>query len=571
MQAPAVIQKPLRAPAGPPLADPTGERLREAEERYRRLVEKLPAITYIAEPGAEGGWLFVSPQIEDMLGYSAEEWQADPNLWASRLHPADRERVIAEEGNLAAPGEPAAVEYRMLARDGRVLWVRDEAVLGRQRYHGREVVVFEGLLTEVTERKELEARLRYNADHDALTGLLNRRRFEEELRRRVEGAARNGERGAVLIFDIDHFKLVNDSFGHAMGDDVLRAAARCLREELRETDVPARLGGDEFAAIICDVDGAHALSTVRDVLDRVRSSAGDAPVTASGGVVPFDGSCGLSADDVLVRADLALYEAKESGRDQVSLFDGRKHGSLAWLDRLRRAIAEDRLVLHSQPVVELSTGSVVQEELLVRMVDEEGEVVPPAAFLHVAERFGLVREIDRWVVREAVRLAASGRRVAVNVSAQSICGQELTGQLERDLRSTGADPASIVVEITETSAVANLADARRFVERVARIGAGVALDDFGTGFSSFAYLKHLPVQWLKIDMEFIRELARSRADQRIVKAIATIAEGFEMRTVAEGVEDADTLRLLRGYGIDCAQGFHLARPGPAGGAGRRSG
>ncbi len=520
-------------------------------------MEKLPAITYIAEGGPTGRWLFVSPQIETMLGYSPEEWRADPTLWAGRLHPDDRDRVLTEEAYEGLTGVVEPTEYRMVARDGRVLWVRDEAVLSPLA-DAEGGQVFEGLMTDVTERKRLEEELRHHAEHDALTGLLNRRRFEEELWRHVNV----GQRGAVLIFDLDHFKLVNDSFGHSVGDETLRAAAACLRERLQSAEALARLGGDEFAAILPGAGADEALTAVREMLAWFTDRHERPAVTASAGVALFDRGSGLSADEILVRADLALYDAKEEGRNQVSLAGAERHVNLRWVERLREALDEDRLTLYGQPIVDLATGETVHEELLLRLLDREGEVIGPSSFLLAAERFGLVREIDGWVVDRAIRMAADGRRVAANVSAQAIGDPDLAGQIQSKLAATGADPANIVIEITETSAVANLDDARRFVTKMTGIGMGVALDDFGTGFSSFAYLKHLPVQWLKIDQEFIRELPLSPADQRIVRAIATIAEGFGMRTVAEGVEAEGTEELLRSYGIDCAQGHRIAAPRP---------
>ncbi|MGH2744399.1 MAG: EAL domain-containing protein, partial [Thermoleophilaceae bacterium] len=266
--------------------------------------------------------------------------------------------------------------------------------------------------------------------------------------------------------------------------------------------------------------------------------------------------------DALVAADIALYEAKEGGRDRVAAFTGQQGQRLTWVGRVRRAIEEERLVLHSQPILELATGDVVGEELLVRMVDETGEIVPPAAFLPTAERFGLIRDIDRWVVSRALELTAAGRRVSVNLSARSVADPELTSRVEQGLEREGADPARLTFEITETAAAADMEEVRAFADRVQRLGCGLALDDFGTGFGSFIYLKHLPIRELKIDMEFVRHIADSPADRRLVQSIVMIAEALGVRTVAEGVEDAATLDLLRRYGVDLAQGWHLGAPAP---------
>jgi EAL domain-containing protein (putative c-di-GMP-specific phosphodiesterase class I) len=257
-----------------------------------------------------------------------------------------------------------------------------------------------------------------------------------------------------------------------------------------------------------------------------------------------------------------MYEAKEGGRDRVATFTGQQGQRLTWVGRIRRAIEAERLVLHSQPIVNLATGENVGEELLVRMVDEDGALVMPSAFLPTAERFGLIRDIDRWVVSRALELIAGGRRVSVNLSARSVSDPELTTRVEHGLRRAGADPSLLVFEITETAAAADMEDVRAFAERVKRLGCGLALDDFGTGFGSFIYLKHLPVTELKIDMEFVRHVSHSRADRRLVESIVMIAQALGVRTVAEGVEDEATLTLLRKYAVDFAQGWHLGAPTP---------
>jgi EAL domain-containing protein (putative c-di-GMP-specific phosphodiesterase class I) len=246
----------------------------------------------------------------------------------------------------------------------------------------------------------------------------------------------------------------------------------------------------------------------------------------------------------------------------VATFTGQQGQRLTWVGRVRRAIEKERLVLYAQPIVELAGGEQVGEELLVRMLDENGELVPPGAFLPTAERFGLIRDIDRWVVSRALELIAAGRSVSVNLSARSVSDPELTSRVEQGLGRAGADPARLTFEITETAATADMEEVRAFAERVRRLGCGLALDDFGTGFGSFIYLKHLPVCELKIDMDFVRGVRASEADRRLVQSIVMIARALGVRTVAEGVEDAATLNLLRDYGVDRAQGWHLGAPAP---------
>jgi diguanylate cyclase (GGDEF)-like protein/PAS domain S-box-containing protein len=536
----------------------SADAIEEAERRYRTLVERLPVVTYSAELGPSGRWTYVSPQIEDMTGYTADEWMADPDLWFQRLHPSDRDEVVRAEARVEREGGRLEIEYRLLRRNGEIVWVRDEATSTASRDGGAGLV--EGVLVNITEQRRAAESLRYHAEHDVLTGLVNRRRFEEELERCGGDPTCSG--GAVVIVDVDHFKFVNDSLGHEAGDAVLRAVASSLRERVGSRGLPARLGGDEFAVLLPGAGEQEARDLALSLLHAVRSRETRVPVTASAGISVFDAGPTHNPGDALVAADIALYEAKEGGRDRVATFTGQQGQRLTWVGRVRNAIEDERLVLHSQPIVALATGETVGEELLVRMLDENGDLVMPSAFLPTAERFGLIRDIDRWVVSRALELIAAGRRVSVNLSARSVSDPELTSRVEQGLRAAGADPALLVFEITETAAAADMEDVRAFAERVLRLGCRLALDDFGTGFGSFMYLKHLPVGELKIDMEFVRNVAHSAADRRLVESIVMIARALDIRTVAEGVEDEATLKLLRRYGVDFAQGWHLGAPAP---------
>jgi diguanylate cyclase (GGDEF)-like protein/PAS domain S-box-containing protein len=297
--------------------------LQEAEERFRDLVERVPAVTYVAEPGADGAWRYVSPQIEVMLGYTPEEWLRDPLLWARRIHPDDRERVVEEEERFQATREPMACEYRMVALDGTVVWVRDDAVF-RTLLPGRADVM-DGILTDVTELKMMEDRLRHMATHDHMTGLCNRHRFEEQLEQQVAYTRRYGTAGAVLVLDLDGVKRVNDELGHHAGDVLLKLVARRMSERLRAVDVVGRLGGDEFGVLLPGVDEAGARAVAEDLVGRVRDTRVEMEgrsvgTTASVGIAVVGADNGADAGRLMMLADSAMYEAKHAGGDRVAVY-----------------------------------------------------------------------------------------------------------------------------------------------------------------------------------------------------------------------------------------------------------
>jgi len=292
-------------------------------------------------------------------------------------------------------------------------------------------------------------------------------------------------------------------------------------------------------------------------------------VTASLGVAMFERPV-EAGEEVLVNADLAMYDAKEAGRDGWALYASERHAEprmkarVAWVERIHQALEEDRLLLEAQPIRDLASGEVTQYELLLRMRDEQGEIIPPAAFLAVAERYDLITDIDRWVASRAIELLHEhpGVTFEINVSGKSLNDPLLLETIETGLQISGVEASRLVVEVTETAAVANIAEAREFAERLARLGCRFALDDFGSGFGSFYYLKHLPFDYLKIDGEFVSGCLRSQTDQLVIEAVVRIARGLGKVTVAEFVGDEETERFLRDRGVDLAQGFHVGRPMP---------
>jgi diguanylate cyclase (GGDEF)-like protein len=427
---------------------------------------------------------------------------------------------------------------------------------------------------EITERKELERRLEHLIDHDFLTGLFNRRRFEQALIQETKLQGRYGGRGALLLLDLDHFKDINDRFGHKAGDDLLRAIAATLRARVRETDILARLGGDEFGIILPQADATQAQAVADAVLKALRQQKailGDqqTAVSASVGVAMFEN---LNDVQVLACADLAMYEAKEAGRDGFSLYHPLKDAMtqmssprLTEAERIRQAVAQEQFVLYCQPIVSLKRNEVTQYELLLRL-NERNELLMPNSFLYVAERFGIVQSIDAWVARKAIGMIAERARIGrpltlnVNISGKSIGDSQLATVIEEALIESSADPSRLVLELTETAAIGNIESAKTFMNRLRHAGCRFALDDFGMGFGSFYYLKHLPFDFLKIDGDFIRGLVANRTDRLLVEAIVAIARGMGKETVAEFVADEDITEQLRQSGVDYAQGYHIGKP-----------
>lgn len=428
----------------------------------------------------------------------------------------------------------------------------------------------------LTEREQSQAQLLYSATHDQLTDLLNRNSFREAVSRAVDQALRYRQKGAVMFIDLDNFKYFNDSMGHQAGDELLRKVADALRQSLRDKDTLARLGGDEFAALLPDINEAQATSVAERILETLRKNkviAGDHPVdvTASIGIALFPDH-GTTADELLVNADMAMYKAKENGRSRFCLWDSgleqtaRMHSDMTWSGRIRQALDEGRFVLHLQGILDLHTDRISQYEALIRMVGESGELIPPGEFIPVAERFGLIQDIDRWATKQAIRLAGDcqklGRelRLEVNLSAKALIDPDFIAIVRKELAETGVNPFNLVFEITETAAISNMLEAERFINALKTLGCRFALDDFGVGFSSFNHLKHLPVDYLKIDGSFIRDLPRNPVDQHIVRAMVQIAKGLGKKTIAEFVTDRETLALVRELGVDYAQGYCVSRP-----------
>ncbi|MGA2010472.1 MAG: EAL domain-containing protein [Solirubrobacteraceae bacterium] len=520
--------------------------------RYEQMVET--ATEGILETDAHEIITFVNQTMADLLGRQPAEMIGRPvlELYAEASIPEARRSI--ERHRLGVSNQS---EYLLVAKDGSGVWVLMSSNPRRDldgAYAGALAMV-----TDVSERKRMEDRLRYLADRDSLTGLSNRRRLIERLEQSLADAARYDRHGAVLMIDLDNFKITNDTYGHATGDVILRSAAEVLSASIRETDLVARLGGDEFAILLQDAGEEAAKTVAAKIHALLHEPRTGPPIPVSIGVTTFRGAQQTTADELLAAADSALYEAKQRGGDQLIAYRKSAAG-LSWVHEIRAALDESRLTLYAQPILDLRTSNIVRHEVLVRMLSRDGDLIPPDAFLPSAERFGLIREIDQQVNSAALNHARS-TPFTINLSSHSIGQNSILAALRAAIAS-GLDPANVIYEVTETAAMRNIASAKLFAEELNSLGCELALDDFGTGFGSFTYLKHIPARYLKLDIEFVRSLVTNQTDQALIKGIVTVAHSLGKLTIAEGVENAATLELLRSYGIEYAQGFHIGRPRP---------
>ncbi|HXJ62113.1 MAG TPA: EAL domain-containing protein [Actinomycetota bacterium] len=558
-----------------------------AEARYRALVEQIPAIVYTADFGADGAWSYVSPQIEEILGYTPAEWMADPELWYQHLYPDDREIAMDQEARAAETGERLASEYRMVTRSGDVVWFRDDAVVVSDAA-GRPITM-QGVMYDISDRKRAEQELAFLAYHDKLTGLPNRQMFEELLSLAIARAKRNDLAVAVLFVDLDDFKLVNDNLGHAAGDQLLQQVAERLRAAVRETDIVARQGGDEFLILLSDMERVREspLHSERENPQLVAEAAAGricdslaAPMSVAGAETYVSGSIGISlyptvASDVhtlLKHADAAMYQSKRALPGGFMVFSPTAHASqdrFALATGLRRAVELRQWELHYQPLMDLRDARMMGVEALVRWRDPQGGLVPPGDFIPLAEEMGLIAAIGDWVLESLCAQGRSWRDAGLrlelnfNLSPRQLWQSDLVKRIMEHLHEAGVDPGDVVIEVTESAAMTDPERTQRILTDLHDRGLRLAIDDFGTGHSSLARLKHLPIETLKIDRSFVRDLPDDRDAAAMVRAMIQLADGLGIRALGEGIETEDQWRFLQDAGCTLGQGFLFSRPVPA--------
>jgi diguanylate cyclase (GGDEF)-like protein/PAS domain S-box-containing protein len=546
------------------------EQLTRAQARLTSIVNDAPVGTALVS--ANGSFTNVNRALCELTGHN------DSTLLTmvshDLFHPDDR-RMAGEHFMTVVDGsvDSATMEFRIVDATGATRWVCLQVVrLDDHDHSSRGPLLVQ--VHDITDQREFEARLRHIADHDPLTGLVNRRRFEELVAHHCGEVQRYGARGSVLLLDLDNFKYVNDRLGHAAGDELIIAVADVLRSRLRATDTIARIGGDEFAILLPRATTQEASIVAQSLIDAVKTQAvrlsGDhkRPVTTSIGIASFTDQP-TTPSDIMVAADVAMYDAKGDGRNCFALASdsnetSRTRHRMTWVERIEDALANDRFVVHGQTM--RGNGMCGDEvELLIRMVDRDDptNLIGPASFLYVAERVGLITQIDRWMTGQALELLKRHPTVslAVNLSGRSLGDADVL-RLLHDAARQRAPVGRLTFEVTETAAVANILRAQQFADEVRRLGCKLALDDFGAGFGSFYYLKHLPFDVVKIDGEFVANAVNSTTDRTIIASLVTLAHELGTLTVAEFVHDLPTLELMVDLGVDRLQGWAIDQPRP---------
>jgi diguanylate cyclase (GGDEF)-like protein/PAS domain S-box-containing protein len=545
--------------------------LLESESRYRDLVETSHDLIWTTD--SQGRFTYLNNGARDIFGMQPKEllgrcffdFEARPSHFSNR-------RFLS---TLRRHSEVKNYITHLLAADGSDRWVGINARVSHDE-NGR-LWGIRGTARNVTEQHEAALQIEHLATHDALTGLPNR----VSLQRTLEHAMGQGDVGAMLFIDIDHFKYVNDNFGHRSGDQLIVGMSGVLKEGAKQFNGQVfRLGGDEYAVHLPDSLRGHAMKVAEQLLDALRhyrfqsvNQHHIAGLTASIGIAlyPFHGS---DVTGLLSNADIAMYQAKDGGRNRFVLYDQdaqslrRTHHRVLWANRLREVLDEDRLVLYSQPVVRLTDMRTVSCEILVRIRDDNGNIVLPSQFMEYAEALGMVQEIDMRVVERLIEYLRQPEnhgkklRYFVNLSRVSISDQHWVRKFHNMLAASKITHNQLVFEITETAAMSDVDVTQQFIRELKQMGCRFALDDFGAGFSSFYYLKRFDVDYLKIDGGFIRDLAVDEANRIFVKALCDVAQGLNKQVIAEWVEDREVMKILTEMGTLYGQGFLFHRPAP---------
>ncbi len=528
---------------------------------------------WLWETDANGVFTYLSASVSESLGYTVEQMLGE-QMTDIFVHDNLIEIAILFSSEVTSHVGFKNLEIWLTTKSGYRICVRFNA---RPYFSDGEFQGYRGTASDITKSKNDEERLLRLANKDHLTGLPNRARFMEELDREIRLAERQFTKGALLLIDLDHFKLINDTAGHAAGDEVIVQFAGLLKRLARNVDLVARLSGDEFVIAFVNTDTKQLDKRINDIVKKINQlkpmySGKVMNTTASVGVAIFPDHASDPVE-LLAKADTAMYMAKKAGRNRARMYEPgdmqqEKMGSqLTWKDRIHDALEHEMLVLAFQPIKPTTGEPASRYEVLVRMrSNEEGQHYNPGDFIPTAEQFGLIREIDTWVVKKAIGVLASLPKenlhisFTVNLSGLSVGEPDMLNLIEAELLRTGVDRSRLIFEVTESAAFQDIGRAIEFIDRIKILGCRIALDDFGVGFSSFSYLKQLQADILKIDGSFIRDIHRSKDDQLFVKALVDVARGMGMMTVAEFVESEQVYDVVRELGVDYVQGYYIGKP-----------
>ncbi len=525
-----------------------------------------------------GDNMYFSPRWKSMLGYAEDEIVDDFETWQGLVHPDEIDTAIAQiQDFMEKKVERYENEFRMRHKNGSYINILSRAFVVESDEGNITRVV--GTHIDITERKKAEQQLNYQASHDSLTGLVNRREFERRVQLLLSSSKQHDQSHALCYLDLDQFKVVNDTCGHAAGDELLRQIAALLKEVVRGSDTLARLGGDEFGILIehCSPDNAYRVTTaIQAVIEEYQFvwDKSSFRVGVSIGLVHITDKTN-NLTELLKVADLACYMAKEKGRNRIHVhFDddaelAERHGEMHWVKRLQHALNEERFCLYAQMIEPLKESAGEHFELLIRMIGEDGEIILPGAFLPSAERYNLICQLDKWVISNAMSLLKSHPEflnridfISINLSGQSITDERFLEFVLNEIHDLKGNATKICFEITETAAITNLFLAGKFISELRKLGCRFALDDFGSGLSSFGYLKNLAVDYLKIDGVFVKDIVFDPIDRAMVKSINEIGQVMGMETIAEFVETEEIKIMLKEIGVDYAQGYGIHKPQP---------
>lgn len=552
--------------------------LEASEESYRSLSQAHSKLlnhlsTVILELDRQGDIHFLNQAWQNLTGYSVADSLTQPFVRFICPSHEEREGVFVDtlEDMYKGRIESCTLEFKLLHKNAKDIWVEGRFDVTRGQ---DEIVGITATIDNITGRKEAELRLQHLALHDTLTGLHNRYFFDGELNRVASLSSRNNSIHCLLYIDLDHFKVINDTQGHQQGDMVLKEVANTLSRRLRESDLLCRIGGDEFAVLLFDTDLETAANIAQEVCSRIvqgHYQFGDRiyKISCSIGISRIDGSS-KDAHEYLKQADIALYVAKKRGRNLVHCYSHEDKesddfkNSIEWAHKLQEAIINDNIVMHFQPVIDIRTEEVAYFEALVRLT-MDGKMIFPGQFIPALERAEDIHLLDHQVVSKTIWMLSEYpclEKVAINLSAQAFSDERLLPIIESKLEKYDVSPQRVIFELTESASLTNLTATQRMISRLTEMGCEFSIDDFGTGFSTFAYLKELPANSVKIDGSFVKDMLNDPIDMALVKAIREVAHSLDKKSVAEFVENKAILDRLSEIGVDYAQGYHISKPLP---------